>query len=227
MRHCKQIIEISIASKKDIPSLKELWKDCFTEDSEYLDHLFKTLFNSATVYILKEDNSIAASLFLINIKFINEIDNYTKEGKYLYGVCTLKKFRNKRYAKKLIEHIITLSENESNNFILCVPASPPLFSYYRKIGFTIDVPRGTIPFNIPDIQDIKELDLKIDFIYKMINETYPIRFEFDENVIRYMITSKEIYNPNIYIEHKAFGLVNALNKDAEIPYNKGFIGFEL
>ena len=87
----KATVEIRKGTLKDIPEISILWRDCFSENCAYLEHVFSTIYNDATVFVLLENNKIAASLFLFDIKLIDQPSQVSKKGRYLYGVCTINK----------------------------------------------------------------------------------------------------------------------------------------
>ena len=197
------------ATSLDEEIIKNIWRESFHLPEDYLEHLFKSLYNVANAFILEDNGEAASSLFLFNITLTDKSKNTQYNGYYLYGVCTFKKYRNRSYGTKLINEIITTSERENKDFIITVPASAPLFNYYKKFGFNIDVPRGTINFQPSDIEKIKGDKQKLSFIKKSIRENNNVVYELGDKLISYMITSKEIYNKNLYKEHKHFEIGRA------------------
>lgn len=201
-------IEIKLAQEKDIPQIITLWKECFTTDKEYLNHVFTSLFYKSEVYILLEEKVVVSSLFLIPIDYTNShLDgkDIIIHGKYLYGVCTDKNHQNKGYSKLLTKSVIDsikvankeIIKNESTNkyynskeiidFIITRPASPSLFNFYRNQGFSTDVPRGTI--NVNDILEAysdtasEEIANKI---YTRIKRSFSNRFIWSKEILEYM-----------------------------------------
>ncbi len=192
-----------LAQEKDIPEIITLWKECFTNDKEYLNHVFTSLFYNSEVYILIADNITVASLFLIPIEHINEAkESLSSHGKYLYGVCTLKEHQNRGYSKLLFKAVLNIIEaaNKNNNnkeqidFIITRPASPSLFNFYKKQGFAINVPRGTI--NIDDIlkrDNINSENIAIE-IYNRIRWNHQNRFIWSKELLKYMYEIGEFSN---------------------------------
>lgn len=194
---------IRLAQERDIPEIIALWRECFTNDKEYLNHVFTSLFYNSEVYILVNDNITIASLFLIPIEHINEAKGYlSTHGKYLYGVCTLKEYQNRGYSKLLFKAVLNIIEAANKNgnnkeqidFIITRPASPSLFNFYKEQGFTINVPRGTI--NIDDIVERNNINtetISIE-IYNRIKCNQQNRFIWSTELLKYMYEIGEFSN---------------------------------
>ena len=55
-------MEFKTADKKDVPSLKEMWKDIFNDDDGYIDLFFEYKMKSEYTFIAVENGEIAVVL---------------------------------------------------------------------------------------------------------------------------------------------------------------------
>ena len=133
-------------STDNIPVLRRLWKQCFEADSSFLDLFFGRGFRHCRTYTLKREGATvsALSVFPISYKSIT--------GGYVYGVCTDPVQRGHGYAinllQKVEQHCI---ENEGMEFFLLRPASPTLFEYYQKQGYSHHIYRHRKKLPLPMI----------------------------------------------------------------------------
>ncbi len=115
---------------KDIPQLKELWKESFNDTDDAIDTFFENAFSMDRCMCVFDNGIIAASLYWFNCTL------YDKRIAYIYAVSTAKQHRGKGFCRKLMEHThLHLSSLGYSGSIL-VPASESLFGFYEKIGYT-------------------------------------------------------------------------------------------
>ena len=118
---------IRLAAEEDLRSVKELWRECFTTDSAYLDLVFGKLYPLAVLFVFEGADGILSSAFLIPVRYKNENENESIGGYYLYGVCTQKTARGKGLAKSVIEYATDYAEKAGGGFVLTRPATGTLF----------------------------------------------------------------------------------------------------
>lgn len=123
-------------STDNIPALRRLWKQCFEADSSFLDLFFGQGFKHCRTFTLERDGGIvsALSVFPIYYKGI--------KGGYIYGVCTAPSQRGHGYAITLLreaeQHCVL---DDGMEFFILRPASPSLFGYYKKQGYSYNIYR--------------------------------------------------------------------------------------
>lgn len=192
---------IEIASIKDKIELQNLWQATFSEDFQVTEEFFEKVFPYVTAPVIKVDNEIVSSLFLLDCN----IGKF--KGKCVYCAMTKSAERGKGYMKKLLDYSYAYCKNNGFDFLFLVPAEKSLFDYYEKCGFEkFGVHRkhffdGTVPV-------IKD---KLKFQYKL---------EFQKSVYDYWKNSCVVYGGEI----ADFGLVfddgNVIIRNAECEFNE-------
>lgn len=114
---------------KDIPSLRTLWKEAFSDTDEFLDVFFSTAFSQNRSFCIEENGEITAALYTFDCLY--------NGGKiaYIYAVATLKGHRGKGLCKKLMEYTHTMLKRAGYKGAILVPSSSSLFDFYAKIGY--------------------------------------------------------------------------------------------
>lgn len=175
---------IEFATIKDKKELSSLWQMTFLEDSSVIENFFENIFDNTVTPVIKVDNEIASSLFLLDCK----IGEY--KGKCVYCAMTKYAHRGKGYMKKLLDFSYDYCKENSFDFLFLVPAEKSLFDYYKTCGFTT--------FGVSRVHKI--------------NDTVPPRSEllncenqigFDDSVIKYWENTCIVYDGEI----TDFGLV--------------------
>lgn len=175
---------ISSADKNDKKELKTLWQITFLEDPQITDLFFDSIFDTVVTPVIKIDDEIVSSLFLLPCK----IGKYN--GKCVYCAMTKYAHRGKGYMRKLLDFSYDYCKENGFDFLFLVPAESSLFDYYENCGFEkfgtsrIHIVNDTVP--------VKKDDL---------NHQYEI--EFDSSVLKYWTQSCIVYGG----ETTDFGLV--------------------
>lgn len=141
------------SKEEDIPYIKAIWKEVFTQDEEYLNFVFSNLFPIADSFVYCQKKRPISSLFILPLSC--NIYNYSNssvflinnrgiprkvKGGYLYGVCTAKKHQGCGFSTALINYIISYYSGKLD-FIITHPAEKSLFEFYYKRGFNIQIPK--------------------------------------------------------------------------------------
>ena len=149
-----------------------------------VDNFFENIFQTTLTPIIKIDDEIVSSLFLLPCK----IGNYN--GKCVYCAMTKYSHRGKGYMKKLLDFSYDYCKNNGFDFLFLVPAENSLFDYYSKCGFKkFGVSRVcTLGSTSPEHKEKLQYDNEI---------------EFDNAVLDYWKNSCRIYGGDV----TDFGLV--------------------
>ncbi len=117
------------ARESDIPKLREIWAECFPQDVEYAKFFFERIFKLPCAVVCEIAGECVGMIHV----FPRELSTPKGKlsGKYIYGVGTLKKFRGRGIAGRLLA-----SEEHSCDALLLIPQSESLFEFYRKYGFS-------------------------------------------------------------------------------------------
>lgn len=190
---------IELASIKDKKELHSLWQMTFLEDSKVIDNFFNNVFSSVVTPVIKVDDEIVSSLFLLDCN----IGEY--KGKCVYCAMTKYAFRGKGYMKKLLNFSYDYCLNNGYDFLFLIPAEESLFDYYKKCEFiNFGIHRKHI---FDDNTPIKKE--KLDFQYEI---------EFDKSVLEYWKSSCLIYGGEICDFGLCFDDDNMIIRNAECDY---------
>lgn len=194
---------ITFASNKDINTLKKMWQSIFLEDEKVTDHFFENIYISVVTPVIKVDNEIVSSLFLLDCS----IGEY--KGKCIYCAMTKYAFRGKGYMKKLLDFSYDYCQNNGFDFLFLVPAEKSLFDYYEKCGFQkFGIHRKHI------------FDGKIPIVKEKLNFQHKI--EFDKEILEYwknscIVYGGEISNIGLIFDDDKLIIRNAECDFADIP----------
>ncbi len=117
------------SKKEDISALKELWQECFPDDSDYASFFFENIFKYECAVVFESHGEILGMIHVFP-RVLN-----TPQGKlfakYIYGVGTKKSARGHGIAGKLMD-----SEAKDTDLLVLIPANEGLFEFYEKKGFS-------------------------------------------------------------------------------------------
>lgn len=146
-----------LSSESDYYTLRDLWKICFNADQQFLSLYFSKGIQLTRTYVISYKNEIISALSVFNLELNGS------SGRYIYGVCTHPSHRGKNYAAKLL-HYAEQKELESGaSFFITRPASPTLFDYYHKGGYTFPIDRSETTI-APDNNPMSEIPEELDGI---------------------------------------------------------------
>ena len=192
---------IEFAKKSDYEEIKKLWQKTFGDTDEYVDK-FLSFFGEYAVII--KEKKLLAMMFLLPVY------SKTKKGRYVYCVAVDESERNKGFGKRLVEFAKDFIKNDE--FLVLVPASNSLFSYYERLGFY----NNTEVFVNEKFGDYEKISL-----YEYFNE----REEFFKNsdFIRWDKASleniKSLYNAEFIKNSEGVFMVSGKNVLEFLPIN--------
>lgn len=151
----KKPVEVVELSLKDSEDVKAIWRECFTDDELYIKEFIEKAYsnsrswgvviNSIKQEATESSQSVAATALHQSRKVVSMatlLPSYCKlkdgevlKGGYLYGVGTLQNFRGRGYSTKIVNEIFKQVKSEGGDYIVCRPATPSLYTLYKKIGF--------------------------------------------------------------------------------------------
>ncbi len=175
---------ITLADINDKTQLSEMWQSVFLEESSVTDSFFENIFDKTVTPIIKIDNEIVSSLFLLPCK----IGEY--EGKCVYCAMTSYTHRGKGYMKNLLDFSYEYCKENGFDFLFLVPAEKSLFDYYKSCGFT--------QFGISRVHAVSEAIPEKRELLK-----YDYSLEFDDDILEYWESACVIYGGEV----TKFGLV--------------------
>ena len=143
---------IKSPESKDIPILRQLWKNAFGDTDAFLDKFFKTGFSFDRCRILTVDGVLAAGLYWFDCLWNG------KKVAFLYAVATDKAYRSKGLCRALMEDTHRHLMQSGYHGAALVPGNESLFSLYEKFGYrpfcpmeTKKVPKGATAVFLQEI----------------------------------------------------------------------------
>ena len=175
---------ITFADKKDKTQLEKMWQSIFLEDTAVVESFFKSIFDATVTPVIKIDDEIVSSLFLLPCK----IGKFN--GKCVYCAMTKYSYRGKGYMKELLDFSYNYCIENGFPFLFLVPAEKSLFDYYENCGFSkFGISRvHIVDDTTPNKKDLLKCDCEI---------------EFDNSVLKYWENACTIYGGEV----TDFGLV--------------------
>ena len=120
---------IKSPEQKDIPQLRQLWRQAFRDTDAFLDIFFSTAFSPERCRCVMEKGQLAAALYWFSCQ---------SDGQplaYLYAVATLQKFRGQGFCRKLMADTHTHLKNMGYAGAILVPGNPGLREMYRAMDY--------------------------------------------------------------------------------------------
>ena len=122
-------MRIDFPTPSQIPQLRRLWKEAFSDEDAFLDQFFSTAFSSRRCRCVELDGQIAAGLYWL--------DCWYNGGKiaYIYAVATGQTYRGQGLCAALMADTHTLLTQLGYAGAILVPGDEGLFRMYGKMGY--------------------------------------------------------------------------------------------
>lgn len=121
------------AAKEDLEQLLALWQEAFGETKEEALPFFRENFPLCRPFTVKDGDTVCAMAYALPQTL--QTDRSKKPVCYLYAVATKETFRGRGLASRLLTQMAQTLKDEGFAGLLLVPANPPLFDFYGKLGF--------------------------------------------------------------------------------------------
>lgn len=124
-------MNIKSPTRNDIPSLRALWKEAFSDTDSFLDSFFETAFSPERALCIADGEGISAAMYWFDCECLG------KRIAYIYAVATDKAQRGRG--------LCTLLMNEAHRRLLeqgyvgaiLVPGEAGLFDFYGRLGYKV------------------------------------------------------------------------------------------
>jgi len=141
---------IRFAQAGDHPRLKALWAEIFGDTADAVDQYFFKRHSDENMLVDERDDIIAGMLSMLPVTLCSG-GGLSMKARYIYAVATHPDFRGKGISTALLEaahaHIKGLGEAAA----LLVPASPSLFDFYGKRGYTTAFSLDVVTLDVADL----------------------------------------------------------------------------
>ena len=108
----------------DVPVLRALWKEAFSDPDAYLDSFFSLAFSPERALVVRDNENILAALYWLDCSFLG------KTVAYVYAVATKKEHRGKGLCKAMMAELHSRVERT-----ILVPADDALRTFYGRLGY--------------------------------------------------------------------------------------------
>ncbi len=113
---------------RDIPALRALWKEAFSDPDDFLELFFTRGFAPERALTVKEGENVLAALYWF---YCSWEDN---ESAYIYAVATKKEHRGKGICRAMMERLFADMKKRGRSTVL-VPAGESLRAFYAQMGY--------------------------------------------------------------------------------------------
>ena len=193
-----------LSNDDDIPKLRMLWKKCFDADSVFLDLFFGKGYGLTRTYVMETEAGLVSALSIFPIKYAGH------NGGYVYGVCTHPEHRGHRHAVSLLSYAEEQLLDKEIDFMILRPASPTLFDYYIKQGYSTTIWRDIKKISLPLIPAeiaLEPLCGRSMFTARACQCRNGLLFEWSPEMCKYLLS---------YVEY-------CKGKACRINYGEGYI----
>lgn len=207
---------ISLATPADFSGIRQIWEEQFPLDpteTEYYNTVFENLIPLCTNYICKKESQIISTASFMPIVFINEHEQITLNGQYLFGVATKEVFKGQGLASELIKKASCEFRIKDTDFIIERPANQNLNNFYIKLGFTNSIKKQKHTFTCTD-----SIHLTDTAIISQIRNNFKTRFEWaNKDILKSLIMLGEVQRHNelqtaeLFLQ-KTYIALNILNR---------------
>lgn len=114
----------------DVPALRELWKDAFGDDDDYLDIFYTAAFSpERSICLMTDDGGAQAALYWFDCTLRDE------KIAYIFGVGVAKTLRGNGLCREMMAAALSCLKAEGYKGAVLVPARAELYAMYEKLGF--------------------------------------------------------------------------------------------
>lgn len=132
---------IMLAEPQDKEQIYQIWKALFADDDGgYTDYYFRSLYDQAVTYIIKEDGVIKA--VLQRQKHELRFHQHIVPASMILGVATLPQYQRQGFMRKLMEYALQDAKKEEP--VTMIQAYHP--EIYKPFGFQVYYHTRTTPF---------------------------------------------------------------------------------
>lgn len=165
---------VTVASAGMVPALKRLWKECFGDEDSTINFYYDNRFCPENTLVWLRGQTPVSMLTLLPAQLRQ--NGALVPVRYLYAVATSKAARGAGLSTQLLEHANRLTEQQGGALTFLVPATPSLFDFYAKRGYTDSFFLKIAAFAAQDLRNCDTNCIKIDKIsdaeYKELRDTH-------------------------------------------------------
>ncbi len=155
---------IRLAQKQDIPSLCEIWKQCFEDSKEYIELFYHNNFERIKAFIFVSENKPVSMLHIIDATLKDK--GNSQPTWFIYATGTLPNYRKKGCMSALIKHVKEMADK--NGYALCLkPSTASTKRFYKSFGFEEQSALNLISINPTEMQQFSAYELSFNEYNRM------------------------------------------------------------
>lgn len=181
---------VKLLTNKDTLSIHNIWRECFTQDIDYINDFINYCFPHSTTWGIFTNSSEAVAMLSLLPSYAiivnsTEISSNIK-GAYVYGVGTLKNYRGRGYSRILMNEALKYATTNSLDYVLVKPAEESLFDLYEKQSFNKTLWNFKIEFALTDMRKARAYQpFESSKIHKSIEKNKTQNgIEFKNNLVK-------------------------------------------
>jgi GNAT superfamily N-acetyltransferase len=140
---------IRFAVPGDHEELKTLWADIFGDPPEMVEDYFARRHRDENMLVETQEEVIAGMLTMLPLRLLSPGRSFA--ARYIYAVATDPKFRSQGVSTRLLDHVHAYMQSLGEAAAILVPASPSLFDFYGKRGYTTAFSLDTVRFEAANL----------------------------------------------------------------------------
>lgn len=122
-------MKIDYPAETQIPKLRKLWQEAFSDEDAFLDSFYGTAFAPDRCRCVTVDGKLAAALYWFDCQLNG------KPVAYIYAVATAEAYRGKGLCRALMENAHSHLAYLGYAGAVLVPGTPSLFRMYEAFGY--------------------------------------------------------------------------------------------
>ena len=122
-------MRIECPERSQIPALRRLWKEAFSDTDDYLDLFFDRGYRRDHALCVSDEETVAAVLYWLDMEYCG--------GKiaYIYAVATAKSHRGQGLCRKLMAETHRVLQSKGYAAAVLVPQDAGLAKMYAAMGY--------------------------------------------------------------------------------------------
>lgn len=127
-------MEFFLAQEAHRPAIHTLWRQVFGDDEAFIDASLDVFAGPGHVYVAQQEGRVVAQLLAVPCRLGGQ------RGCYLYALATSPTARRGGVMTGLMQFAEGSETGQGARFVALIPANGELFGYYRRRGYTLDIP---------------------------------------------------------------------------------------
>ncbi|MEG1807105.1 MAG: GNAT family N-acetyltransferase [Cetobacterium sp.] len=174
--------------------LKNLWKELFNDDLEYINWYFENIYCENTTRILKEDEEVLGMIF--ENTYDISVDKSDIMSRYLVGVGVAPHRRGEGIMQKLLLESLEDSKRRKEEFVYLTPIDNEI---YKKFGFGYISSIAEYKLEFEKLKEFKKSHKiqkisKVSFSVEILDEIANFYNKITKNYFIKVGRDREVYN---------------------------------